>query len=358
MPIRNLAACCEPIPWQEDHPVVHFLNHALRRHALLLDLPTIRQLSHFQVVTAFQTLRNHGLIACWDVGLGKTFLSVLAAALALWTGMAERVVFVATKTLKNNFVEALQEIGWTHLVEALGLADRPHRIVKEAGMTGPAHEIVTIDELKKRFGGILSISRQERITSRSEAAQLFRGAFVVVDEAHNFRSYPKGAAAVKTTLLMKLAVLSRQRLLLTATPIVNKPLDLVTLAAIAGGDLEIASEDYMDSMLQDPEQKGSMVVRNGRLLQTFGGLVTFLSSQHPKALAPCASALVESDPTRLASFPRANRVGVQLKLDAEASLRYRQEIARIELASMEENGKSRNAFYNSEVCNCNFLIIC
>lgn len=321
----------------EKHPVPVFINAALVEKVG----EGAPQLSLMQLVTAFLLLdeQRPGLIAAWDVGLGKTLLSVLSAALQLWSGRCERVVFVVGKSLKGNFEATLQRACFPQLLEVLGLSSE-------------AVHVVSIDDLMKQFKGMLSLKEEERAAARVAAKELLAGAFLCVDEAHNFRTYPGNDKGVRTILMLLLSTLAECRLLLTATPVANEPIDMLLLSAIAQGSLRIGTQEDFAQMLDIPAPKAQIYSRlsayqqDEELQNVFKGIVTFLKADDPVALKPCGE-----DPVTDAKgdFPRVKRVKQTIELNEEQTAHYYKELENARAEAEQAGGKSGNAFFHEDV---------
>jgi superfamily II DNA or RNA helicase len=390
--LDSLGFCKVDFPWRPDgwgggcykhdewHPVVKRINeHLLRNFEAARDqleqleqlaqpnreqleqmsrlsLNQLKQLSRKQVQTAFQLLgQRPGLVAAWDVGLGKTWLAVLTAALLIWEGQVQRAVFVVPKSVKKNFESALEEIGFAELLWDLeGAQAQVKNFVR----------VCTIDELQKEHPDLLVPDQARREAARLCALEVFRGALLVVDEAHNFRTYPtmtentcKGS---KTVMMMVLSRLAEKRLLLTATPVPNNPTDMITLALIAEGGRELVRKDMFTHFL-DVQMDGGHVFfqkkpreREERFCAIFKGLVTFLSRKDPEAQVPCASAFTDNLHTENGQFPRVVRETVEIAMTAEQAATYYQGLADMKTAAQDKAAVSENkrfavnAFYHQE----------
>lgn len=160
-------------------------------------------------------LKTHrGIIAAFDVGAGKTLTAVAATQCYLDSNPNGKVIIVTPKSLQDNFKKEL-----------------------------------------KAYGVRRSDERYEFYTIRKFATQYKNGCpanvFLVIDEAHNLRTTvkskkltPKAKASdlakTKESIANAVTAINCAKtvdkvLLLTATPLYNKPHDLINLAAMVKG---------------------------------------------------------------------------------------------------------------------------
>jgi len=328
-----------------------------------------KQLSRWQVLTAFQLIQKPGLIAAWDVGMGKTLLAVFSALLLIFEGLVERAVFVVPKSVKRNFEDALQEVGTERLLRAM---EGQARSAADS-LTNEYMHVCTIHEIMSNYPNMMSLDGEAREADRLRAKELFGGAFLVIDEAHNLRTLPKSNISdgchtgVRTAVMMRLSQLAERRLLMTATPVPNKPKDLLTLAVIAQGGNQILSERELAACVQVSDHLShyllpSLAERAKRLQTIFGDTISFLrrapevterraigSLSKPvssKAKIPSASAFVNSRHVNMSEFPTVNYEDIVIRMTKEEAKEYRRGIAKMQAeasAKAAERGSDRFA---------------
>jgi SNF2 family DNA or RNA helicase len=138
-------------------------------------------------------IENHkGLIVVHSIGSGKTLTAIAALQCVLSNDPTINVIIVAGKTLKTNFVKEFKNFG------------------------------IDYDEIKDR----IQIMTYEGFTSAFKKNQInCSRAMLIIDEAHRLRT--EQGQTVKAAL--KCAQSAHRVLLLTATPLVNGPEDVLNL---------------------------------------------------------------------------------------------------------------------------------
>jgi hypothetical protein len=188
-------------------------------------------LEKHQMDVARHMLTHRGLIAVHSVGSGKTLSAVSSINCVLAKYPNLKVTIITPLSLKNNFKDEMIKFG-------LDLND-------------------------------LTIASKIRIFSYEGFVNYFikhpkecKNTFLIVDEAHNLRSeiklsklnkIEKGSRAY---YIMKCAASAFKVLLLTATPIVNRPFDLRNLLMIVEGKEPETAESYKhfkNTVLESPQ---------------------------------------------------------------------------------------------------------
>ncbi len=142
-------------------------------------------------------MNNRGLLVVHSVGSGKTLTAVISANCYLSKYPEGKVIIVTPKSLKENVKKEF----------------------KKSGIQYDKHRIKTYsyDKFINRFmSGEIKINKK---------------VFLIVDEIHNMRN-PK---TKRSRRMMLIASLSFKVLLLTATPMINKPQDFRPLFAMVEG---------------------------------------------------------------------------------------------------------------------------
>jgi superfamily II DNA/RNA helicase len=174
-----------------------------------------RLLPHqINVSRLFAQTGHPGLLLYYKVGSGKTLASIAACEnLAIREMNRREVVLLVPPAIQDTFEKELRA------------CLRPDQ--------------------RKRYKFMSPQVMHSKVTQNVERAMdLFRGKVLVVDEAHNFRTYDeKEGMNAKGKWLRSLFAVSKvahKRLLLTGTPIVNYPRDLGPLLAIVDPNSDMA----------------------------------------------------------------------------------------------------------------------
>ena len=170
--------------------------------------PLIVKLREHQIVVVKHMLKNRGVIAVHSVGSGKTLLAAVCARAVQIADENIKIIFIAPKSLLTNF-----------------------------------H-----NEIIRAYGDNAELTNYSFFTYEKFALDYAQGlidcgnSFLIIDEAHKLRTHFK--MANKTLMVpktvdtvMKCARKAKKVLLLTATPVVNEPYDIINLTTILNGDL-------------------------------------------------------------------------------------------------------------------------
>lgn len=166
--------------------------------------------------------KNRGIIAIHDVGTGKTLTAVTAGQCFLSESPSHKVIVVTPVSLQKNFIQTLEKYG----VSA---------------------------EDKKRFKfytiqGFYTAYKNKLVKEEEES-------MLILDEAHNIRTnqgefdgledpIKNKEVGLYAKALISLGKHVKRVLLLTATPMVNLPVDMINLIAIVNGEKEITSKEF------------------------------------------------------------------------------------------------------------------
>jgi hypothetical protein len=287
-----------------DHFVIRWILMALEQRGL----PPI---SMMQFVLAREQVLNDrpGILAAWDVGLGKTRAAVVSAALQLWYGLARRVVVVTTKTVVPQFLEAFVEMDFAGLLA---------KMFGAPVLLSDYVQVVTVDDLMKAHGKnkLFSMERDVRAAARKEAVAAFDGTFMVFDESHIYRTPIGNDSGQRTKLCALLRNIAAcpaafidtedplhrtyariwagaKALLLTATPVFNDPYDIAMQRMLIMGILESMTIEAIKHLLNIQKNPGDRVFltqkeRDARLRGFMRGLITFLREEDLHAFIPVA----------------------------------------------------------------------
>ena len=166
--------------------------------------------------------KNRGLIAIHEVGTGKTLTAVTAGQCFLSENPSHKVIVVTPVSLQKNFIQTLEKYGVS-------------------------------EEDKKRFRfytiqGFYNAYKAGTVKDEHES-------MLILDEAHNIRTnqgefdglndpIQNKEVGVYAKALIALGKNVKRVLLLTATPMVNLPSDMINLIAIVNGEKEITSKEF------------------------------------------------------------------------------------------------------------------
>jgi SNF2 family DNA or RNA helicase len=180
-----------------------------------------------RVVSFLNRPDRRGLIAIHDVGTGKTLTAVTASQCYLNQSPAHRVIVVTPVSLQENFKKEIRNYG--------------------ANPSDPRYQFYTIQ-------GFRNALDQHRLVAVDQT-------LLILDEAHNIRTdqelgdglegeveeekHPDVPDKIKIGVfakaLLQTAKQCKKVLLLTATPLINNPMDIVNLIAMVNGEDPIVS---------------------------------------------------------------------------------------------------------------------
>jgi hypothetical protein len=165
--------------------------------------------------------RNRGLIAVHDVGTGKTLTAVTAAQCFLDESPQHKVIVITPVSLQNNFIQTL---------DRYGIQDK--------------------DKERFHFFTIQGFSNAKQ----KGQIKNFENSMLILDEAHNIRTCQsdpvveepcdKKKVGIYAKSLIDAGRIVKRVLLLTATPLINSPLDIINLIAIVNGEQQISQSDF------------------------------------------------------------------------------------------------------------------
>jgi hypothetical protein len=172
------------------------------------------QLKKHQLSVSNQLVKERGVIAVHSVGTGKTLTAIATSQCLLNKGIVEHIIVITPTSLQKNFItQALQ----------YGLTEK---------QLDSRYTFYTIQ-------GISNAVEQGKATSPNKS-------LIIIDEAHNLRTI----GGSRFDSIYKYAKKADKILLLTATPLINYPSDIVNLVALVRGEKPL-SEDKFNSMIED-----------------------------------------------------------------------------------------------------------
>jgi SNF2 family DNA or RNA helicase len=143
------------------------------------------------VITALR--KRRGIIAIHDVGTGKTLTAVTAANCFLSANPKNRVIVITPASVVDNFKKEMKAYG--------------------SNPEDPKYSFFTY---------------QDFLLKHSSSQDVCSNTMLIIDEAHNLRN----SEGKQSTSVLKCAQLATKVLLLTATPVINTPFDILVLMAM------------------------------------------------------------------------------------------------------------------------------
>lgn len=172
-------------------------------------------LRDYQIRAVKHLKDNHGVVAAFDVGSGKTLTAVAASVCLLESGIVDRVIVVAPKSLFHNFNKELKAF-------------------------------IGNDEFGKpvEFGFMdcyENFTHTMFINTFKQQPEGCDNTLLIIDEAAEYRTAIKEDGSGKSAFAMINCCIRAKRVLcLTATPLVNDLSDITNLVAMAKGEVPLA----------------------------------------------------------------------------------------------------------------------
>ena len=171
-------------------------------------------LKKHQLSVSNQLVKTRGVITVHSVGTGKTLTAISASQCLLNKGIVENIIVITPTSLQKNFItQALQ----------YGLIQK---------QIDTYYTFYTIQ-------GITNAIENSKVSNPS-------GSLIVIDEAHNLRTM----GGSRFDSINKYAKKASKVLLLTATPLINYPSDIINLISLATGNKPI-SQDKFNIMIEN-----------------------------------------------------------------------------------------------------------
>ena len=234
-------------------------------------------LNPHQVDAAMFAMRSplsKGVLLADEVGLGKTIEAALVISQRWWEKQ-RNILLIAPASLRKQWAQELRE---KFSLPSIILDAKQMRDIAKAGKPNP-------------LGGgqgviILSYEYAARIADQLQGVAW---SLVVFDEAHKLRNVYKAAETSRAAILRD-ALASRQKLLLTATPLQNNLMELYGLVSIID-DTFFGSPDAFRAEFGGREDKVALTIL-GRRLDTIckrtlrrqvqkAGLINY-TNRHPR----------------------------------------------------------------------------
>lgn len=180
---------------------------------------------------AFESPLSRGALLADEVGLGKTIEAGLVIA-QRWAENRRRILVITPSNLRKQWH---QELGEKFFIPCQILESRSYNVLAKAGHRLPFEQ-----------PGAVVICSYQFARNKADDVRRTPWDLVVIDEAHRLRNVYKPSNVIANTL--KDALASRQKILLTATPLQNSLLELFGLVSFidehAFGDLRSFREQF------------------------------------------------------------------------------------------------------------------
>ena len=172
------------------------------------------QLKKHQLNVSNKLVKEYGIIAVHSVGTGKTLTAISASQCLLNKGIVEHIIVITPTSLQKNFITQAIQYGLTQK------------------QLDTYYTFYTIQGISNAVESGKAISPNKSL--------------IIIDEAHNLRTI--GGSRFES--IFKYTKKAERVLLLTATPLINYPSDIINLVALAKSENPI-SEDKFNKMIQD-----------------------------------------------------------------------------------------------------------
>lgn len=165
-------------------------------------------LNKHQLSVSNQLFNVRGVIAVHSVGTGKTITAISASQCLLKKKMIDNIIVITPTSLQKNFITQAKQYGLTQLE-------------------------IDSQYIFYTFQGISNAIESGKIANPS-------GSLIIIDEVHNLRTI-RGS---RFDHIYKYTKKATKVLLLTATPLINYPSDIINLISLATGDKPISLEKF------------------------------------------------------------------------------------------------------------------
>jgi SNF2 family DNA or RNA helicase len=225
-------------------------------------------------IFAMRSPLSKGVLLADEVGLGKTIEAALVISQRWWEKQ-RNILLIAPASLRKQWAQELHE---KFSLPSIILDAKQMKDLAKAGKPNPLGSGQGVI--------ILSYEYAARIADQLQAVAW---SLVVFDEAHKLRNVYKSVETSRAAILRD-ALASRQKLLLTATPLQNNLMELYGLVSIID-DTFFGSPDAFRAEFGGREDKAALTIL-GRRLDTIckrtlrrqvqkAGLINY-TNRHPR----------------------------------------------------------------------------
>ena len=169
-------------------------------------------LKKYQLSVSNHLVESRGVVVVHSVGTGKTLTAISSSQCLLNKGIVENIIVITPTSLQKNFILQAKQYGLTQK------------------QIDTYYIFYTIQ-------GIVNAIDNSKASNPS-------GSLIVIDEAHNLRTL----GGTRFDSIYKYTKKAEKVLLLTATPLINYPSDVINLVSLATG-IKPISQDKFDTMI-------------------------------------------------------------------------------------------------------------
>uniref|UniRef100_A0A6C0LXN7 Helicase ATP-binding domain-containing protein n=1 Tax=viral metagenome TaxID=1070528 RepID=A0A6C0LXN7_9ZZZZ len=164
-----------------------------------------KPLRPYQEIVVRYLLNHRGVIVAHDVGAGKTLTAVTASQCLMEAYPNMITVVVTPVSLQENFKKTMDDYGISR--------------------DDDRYKFMTLDKFYTTY--------------KSDDAKCMSNVFLIIDEAHNLRTFPKSGndtTLSKASIAIKCSQTAKKVMLLTATPWYNSMGDILNLVSMVRGE--------------------------------------------------------------------------------------------------------------------------
>jgi superfamily II DNA or RNA helicase len=166
------------------------------------------KLKKFQTSASNQLYKNRGVVVVHSVGTGKTVTSIATAQCLLISSVIEHVIVITPTSLQRNFIDQAIKYG------------------------------VSQDDIDKYYTFYTIQGIINSIESKSVISP--KNALIIIDEAHNLRKID----SIRFNFIYKYSKKATKIMLLTATPLINYPCDIINLVSLVKNEDPLTVDEF------------------------------------------------------------------------------------------------------------------
>jgi ERCC4-related helicase len=199
---------------------------------------------------AFRSPLSNGVLLADEVGLGKTIEAGIVIA-QMWAERKRNILLIVPASLRNQW---LSEIDEKFYIKSMIVESKNYNKMKREGKLNPF----------KQKDNIVICSFNFAASKVIDVANV-NWDLVVIDEAHRLRNVYKNSNVIGNKL--KIALASKKKLLLTATPLQNSLMELYGLVSIIDGHVFGDVKTFRDMYINVDNEDIRNVFLKNRLQQ-------------------------------------------------------------------------------------------